>query len=248
METNTANGISHILKVEQEQVNALGAIRHWSNIKIARAEGFYWLKDFNPAQAQSTALKTIPGAIHYILRDNLLFSPGGLVPVMRMPSGLIWTPIGAGLKISLPAFNHNYFGINEKIELNLVAADTEMPPLALLAQLDQLAVYMEGAPAIRLAPLTYTIMNNQYALMLGQPLLPLPGKTFWRCGQHLVPTGFGLNYPMLAGFYSQKQACQKGDWLLWLEETACVKVEAEHWQPLSIGSFRMSMNLINAGT
>lgn len=247
METNTANGISHILKVDLQQANALGAIRHWNNIKMATADGFYWLKDFSPAQAQSVALKTIPGAIHYYLRDNLLFSPGGLVPIMRMPSGLIWTPIGTGLKLSLPAFNHNFFGITEKITLNLVAAETEMPPIALLVQLNQLAAYMEGAPAIRLAPVSYTIMNNQYALMLGQPLLPLPGKTFWRCGQHLIPTGLQLNYPLLAGLQSQNLACEKDDWLFWPEEDICVKIKTEDWQALSISSFRMSMNLINAG-
>lgn len=240
MAIDTTGSISYYLSLAGEHAAYLGTIRHWENLKIAYEGNVVWVKDLSPVQVDSLEVKSIPFKELYYAQDGKLFLKGSLLPSRNLPS-LLWTPIGRGLAVTLPAYNHNYFGLTGNVNIRLAPSEKETESLALRVNINVLQNYIVTAPAIRLEGLQWTVLGAIEALLLGAPLLPLQGQAFWRRGDFLLPAGFDLELYAVSDDLSQLLNPEGDSWILWQEDGRYSKLDKQAFTPLSISSFRLTM-------
>lgn len=243
MAQNAANDITYYLVIDETHKSDLAHIRHWNNLKVAFEENRIWVKGITEVQVQSPEIKTIPYKSLFYEQAGKLHLLHHLLPHSNIPA-LLWTPIDRALPVQLPRFNHHYFGIHEKAPVHLVPSETEEPVCAVVVSLKDLAPYIETAPAIRLQPLQWVVINNQTAFITGTPLLPLNGTTYWKRGHFLLPAGYDFNVPLLTNALNQKLNPENKYWIAWETDNTCFQINKEDLQPLSLGSFRITCKQI----
>lgn len=244
MAEDAANGITYLLEIQQTHQHYLGQIRHWTHLSIATGNGVYWIKGLTEAQVTGVEVKSIPFTQLYSLRGQQLFRVGGLVPEKTLPAGLQFVPVAQGLPVQLPSFNHNYFGIDEQLTIQLLPAEKEQPACGMLVSLEALGNYISTAAAVRLQSLQWMVLDNATALVLGTPLLPVSNaQVLWKDGFFLLPAGYGFEWPALSAVLQQKMK-PEGDWILWMPDATYLPLLAQQLKPLSLSSFRLTVQLL----
>ena len=245
MEKDAGDGLSYYFKVPSDRKEDLARIRHWSNLKVAfDAEGT-WVKGLDYGQAHSIEVRSLPYKTVYYEKSNRLFLLGHNLPERTLPS-VLWTTIDRAFPLTLPALNHNYFGIDQNIPLNIVASTAERDTVAVVTTLGILEHYLNRAPAIRLSKIRWSILSGETAFLLGTPALPVPGETYWSRKDQLIPTGLDFELFALSDLIQQKVNPGRDHWVLWNATSTYALIPKEHVVPLSRSSFRASMNKLNA--
>ncbi|RYY51458.1 MAG: hypothetical protein EOO06_00200 [Chitinophagaceae bacterium] len=239
MAKDAASSIGYLVRVDKASRGHLAAIRHWQNLKLAFDGDRIWIKDIWEAQLQSVELKSIPYKTVFYERDTKLYPLGSLLPSGNIPA-VLWTPIERALPIDLPAFNHNYFGVDEKVSIKLIPSEKEVDAMAMITTIASLEQYMNTAPAVRLQPIMWTILNNDKALLIGKPLLPLNGQAFWQMGRSLLPAGYELDLHILNDTVCNMLDPGRSAWILWDTDSTYTLVDKADLQSLSRSSFRLS--------
>lgn len=217
----------------------LGSIRDWKNVQIALEEDVIWLKNFTDEQADSAEIQQLPNFLLYELRDGLLFRKNALVPTKKVRTALLWSPIDKALRLTFPPSNHNFFGIDEKVKVNLKSSEEEQSATALLSSISKIKDFIIATPKFKLDQIEWIVMEDK-ALFLGTPLLSFPGKTYWMKDGHLLPTGFDFEYKNLSSLL-QKKYNENGDqWLVWSEDGSYVSINKNDFRKLSVSSFRLT--------
>lgn len=231
----------YFLEINKEHKDFLGSIRHWDNLKVAFETSVIWVKDFSFAQISSPEMLQIPYAKIYELKDNLLFEKDKLLPSKKLPSGLLWTPILRALPVLLPKFNHNFFGIDQRINMVLKPSDDSKEAYALLVDFEELKLYIESAPKFRLEPLRWVVINKK-ALIIGTPLLPLKGCTYWFDNNFLLPSGYNFEWNALTKIIQQKINPSTENMVLWNTDNSFSNIPINTIKQLSISSFRLTFS------
>lgn len=240
MAADSANGISWFLSLAAGHKDHLGPVRHWSNLKIAFEGETIWVCGFTAEQIESVAVKTIPYHSVYYAEEGRLFPRGSLLPARAVPV-LLWSPIGRGLPVELPPLNHYFFGLGDRVNIRLTPSAEARETFALITALDILGAYVETAPAVRLQGLTWVVLDEDRALILGGPLLPLPGEVCWRRDCFLLPAGRDFEFPVLEE--ALKRRLNPGDdhWVIWEAGGNWFRIPQRALRPLSIRSFRRTV-------
>jgi hypothetical protein len=239
MATDAPNNLNYFLYLQSENKDDLVTLRHWSNLKISFEGNGIWLKDFDYLQINSTEVKQLPYKKIFYAKDSKLFLYGSLLPEQDIPT-LLWTPIERGLPISLPSFNHNFFGINQKLKIQLLASSTEKEIVAIMLKAEVLKDYIETAPAIRLQNLHWVVINRTECLVIGCPTLPIKGNVFWKNGDSLIPAGFDFEWPILSEKINQLVNPIQKDLVVWNTDSTYFLISKESIKPLTISSFRQT--------
>jgi hypothetical protein len=229
------------LKINSEHKELLAVIRSWDNLKIASDSPYIWVKDFTANQLESKELHQIPYAIIYELKENLLFQKGSLLPSLKLPSELLWTPILRALPLELPSFNHNFFGINEQVDLQILPSEAEQEAFVLVTTFEEAEKYITTAPEIRLQQLQWIIINSKVVLF-GTPLLPIQGETYWKNNNFLLPSGFDFEFPVLSNLIHQKINTKPDEWVFWRKDATYFTISKQDLKPLTISSFRLTFS------
>ncbi len=229
-----------LFEISKEYKEFLSTIRQWSNVRIAFTESSIWIKDFTDEQMKSPNLLQIPHLIRYKEKENLLFINDSLLPSKKVPSALLWSPIQKALPVELPDFNHNFFGIQQQIDLQIVPCEIEREAVAMLTSIQNLQAYVEQSPEARLKPLKWVLLQEK-AFVIGTPLLPIKGVVFWKMGNALLPTGFNFELPILKDEVDQKINPNSDNWILWQSNHSYLSVPKDTVQPLSISSLRLTL-------
>lgn len=240
MEGNTTQRLVYFLKIAKAYKNQLGSLRHWGNLKMAIDKEFIWLKDFTEEQIHSIAVKQLPFKELFYVKEQKLFPLGNQLPIGKAPS-FLWTPIEKALKVELPLPNPNFFGLEENIEIQIIPSSKERKGIALLISLEDLKNYIETAPSIRLKNLSWIIIEEDKALVIGTPLLPLPGQVFWKDNKFLIPLGFHFDLPILSQFINKKINPEYSNWVLWNKDGSYSLLAQDLFVPLSLSSVRLSI-------
>lgn len=241
MAKDAANSVSYVLEIAQQHQHYLAGLRHHTQLSIARQDGWCWIKGLTPEQMVAAEVISIPFIRRYYLQGQHLFFMGGLVPEKLLPQGLQFLPLTQGLPVSLPAFNHNYFGIHQQVPVALAAADKEQPACGMLVPLHKLQQYINTAAAIRLQSLQWLVLDGVTALVLGTPVLPVAeAQILWKNACFLLPAGYDFEYPALS-VVLQQQMQQGGELILWMANGTWLPLSAQHFKTLSISSFRLTM-------
>ncbi|SDM16263.1 hypothetical protein [Chryseobacterium taihuense] len=217
----------------------LGSIRDWRNVQIALEEDVIWLKGFNEEQAASKEIQQLPNFLLYELRDGLLFRKEALVPSKKVRTALLWTPIDKALRLTFPSFNHNFFGIDGKIEIKLIPSEEEHPATALLCSIAEIKDIIVTLPKFKLEKINWMVINDN-ALFIGSPFLSFPGKTFWEKDGHLLPTGYDFEFKNMSSLLQRKYNAGRDQWLLWNKNGNVLYLNKEDFRKLSVSSFRLT--------
>lgn len=247
MAEDASNSIIWLLELPRAHSEWLAGIRHWDHLKIANEGDSMWVGGFSNAEIESVAVKSIPGKKIWHQRDNRLFPQGSRLPFRTAPA-LLWTPIGRGLPLTLPAENHNLFSSGTPAPVRLSRSDAVHEAVAMTTTLKALGTFLENAAAVRLKSLRWTIFGGNSALVLGTPLLPVPGNAFWQRGNFLVPAGYDFEWPVIAGILQNKISLADSETIVWSTAGKWVRIPATAFRPLTIGSYRQSALLIGAKT
>lgn len=239
MEENSTVPLEYIISIDYKNRDYLGGIRHWTNLKLATNESTIWIKNFTFKQIESVEIKSIPYKNVFYIKDNKLFPYGSSLPVKNAPS-LLWSPIEVGLPIKLPKQNHNYFGLKEKIEVKIIPSDKMQEPSALLTSIEILGKYIQTAPSVRFINLLWTIVDPFRVFIIGIPILPIPGETYWSQKDFLIPTGFQFETNLLTDLI-YKKIDQKNKWIIWNINSTYKEISKESFIPLNRSSFRLSI-------
>lgn len=227
------------IPLRQDWEQLLAPIRHWSNLTVTLEKDGIFIHGFSPEQVGALEVKTMPYRTLYRAMEGKLFPDGSLLPSRDIPANEGW-PMANALPLGLPWFNRNFFGFHDSppIDIRLVSAPEERPAAALIVYLEALAAWIETAPAVRLQPLTWAVLDEEKAFILGEPLLPLPGEAFWRKGDHLLPLGMEFELPALEGALSRLLNPGSGHWLVWQPDGGYFRISRADLAELSISSFR----------
>jgi len=217
----------------------LGSIRDWKNVQIATDDEIIWLRGFTEEQTVSSELQQLPDFLLYELRDGLLFRPEALVPSNKIRTGLLWMSIHKALSLTFPPSNQNFFGIDEKIKVELKPSEEEQPAAALLCSMKDIREMLIALPKFKLEKISWIVINDK-ALLMGNPLLSFPGKTFWMKNDHLLPTGLDFEFKNLSSFLQKKYNKEHGKWLLWNEDGSYLSIDKNDFRKLSVSSFRLT--------
>jgi hypothetical protein len=217
----------------------LGSIRDWKNVQVALENDVIWLKGLTDEQAVSPEIQQLPNFLIYELREGLLFRKDALVPSKKVRTALLWTSIDKALRLTFPPSNQNFFGIDEKIEVKLRPSEEEQPAIALLSPIAEIKEIIIALPKFKLEKLDWIVINDK-ALFLGNPLLSLPGKTFWTKNGHLLPTGFDFEFKNLSSLLQRKYNADQDQWLLWNEDGSVLPINKNDFRKLSLSSFRLT--------
>ncbi|MDV7698973.1 hypothetical protein N6B72_18750 [Chryseobacterium soli] len=217
----------------------LGSIRDWKNVQVALDDEVIWLKDFTEEQTVSPEIQQLPDILLYELREGLLFRKEALVPSKKMRTALLWSSIDKAMRLSFPASNQNYFGIHEKINIQLIPSDEEQPAAALLCSIASIKEEIPALPKFKLEPIHWMVIDD-YALFVGTPLLSLPGKSFWTKNGHFLPAGFDFEFKNTSLILQQKYNPELDHWLVWSESGSYTAILKTDFRPLSVSSFRLT--------
>ncbi|MEA9414493.1 hypothetical protein [Flavobacterium sp. PL02] len=231
----------YFLEIKKEHKDFLGSIRHWDNLKVAFGTDTIWIKDFSLEQIDATEIQQIPYKTIYELKDNLLFEKGKLLPTRKLPSGLLWTPILRALPVSLPKFNHNFFGVDQKLKIVLKHSVDIKEAIALLVDYEELKLYIESAPKYRLEPLQWVVIDKS-ALIIGSPLLPIKGTTYWIDNNFLIPTGYNFEWFALVKILQEKLNPSEENIIFWNTDNSYSIIPKKTIKQLSISSFRLTFS------
>lgn len=235
----------NILVINREDSSLLVELYAHYNLKIAFLENLVWVKNIPDELISSATIQRIPSQRMYATAEGLLYPYGKLIPVGDLPD-LTWQPIQQGLTVVLPAINPNYFGVQEQVPLQLVTRTTPEEALFLLVNLVDLKHFLETAAAWRIAALKWTLVGNYHALLQGQPLATLSGQPYWRRGQHILPLGLDLEWPILHKAIAQHLAPKAQHWILWQKNGQYGLLPKIHFKPLSRSGFYYTKSLLQS--
>lgn len=243
MAEDSTNDIVWFLRTPKEHQELLSPIRPWDNLKVAFEGQDIWVTGFSFLQIESLEVKSNPYIEVFYAEGPKLFPKNSQLPAGNIPS-LLWTPIRRAFPVKLPKFNHNYFGIEESLSVNIVAAEGERAPHALLTTLSILGEYLNRAPEVRMKSIEWIVLGNDQALLLGKPLLPIPGKAYWKVEDMLLPVGYDFEFPILASYINQGLNPEYDSWILWQQDTQYLRIPKEKMKKLSVGSYRLTLDTL----
>lgn len=231
----------YFLEINKEHKEFLGTIRHWENLKTAYETNTIWVKDFSSEQINSAEILQIQYAKIFVLKENLLFEKDKLLPVKKLPSGLLWTPILRALPVSLPKFNHNFFGIDQKIKMVLKPSENVKEAYALLTDYEEAKSYILTAPKYRLEPLRWVVIDKK-VLIIGTPLLPLKGDSYWFDNNFLIPSGYDFEWNVLTKILQKQLNPFEENIIFWNKDSSYSSILKNNIKELSISSFRLTFS------
>ncbi|MFN3379932.1 MAG: hypothetical protein ACK41O_10790 [Runella zeae] len=241
MAKNIADAVAYLC-INTQNKDYLGNIRHWNNLKIGFEGDLLWVQGFTNTQLEEAVLKSIPYKKLYYEYDNKLFPLNSALPERNAPS-VLWTPIEFGLPLTLPAFNHNYFGINSTVDIRFISTEIEQPAVALKLDLSSLGNYLEQVATIRLKPLKWVIIAPHQAFIVGTPLLPLQGETYWQINHTLIPTGLRMEFPILQPTLEKVLNPNLANLLVWNRDGTYIMIPRNSFSALSLSSYRQYLTL-----
>lgn len=202
MASDTSDGIKFLISIDIKSIDYLHSIYGWDHLMVGKQDGEMWVKGFTEAELSAVEVKSIPNVKRFFIQNGKLYPIGKLLPVGNEPS-LLWTPIKRGIFLELPIKNNNLFDVESDLQIKIASSKKEHKSNILMVDFLELSDYIESASSIRLRPLLWSMIGSK-ALVLGLPMLPIPGDTFWKSGSHILPAGFDFEMPILAPLLDSK--------------------------------------------
>lgn len=208
-----------ILRLHPEvSLDALARVRGVRGLNLARSEDppALWLGGEVEDRRDLQLLRTLPAEGIYQAREpddcsggsregeatmssaaKILVPLGKTLPVERLPEDLIWKPLRECLELRLPtaAMAGQLEGRHAEVKLVRNGEAVRAPNLW-LTSLEELHAYMDTASSVKFAGLRFAVSGDGKALLLGGPMLPLPGSGYHFEEGLALPSGWALSVPL----------------------------------------------------
>ena len=237
MEKSTAYSVDFFASIDANEYQLLSTLRTWTHLEMGQEENTIWLKNFNLEQINSTTLLQLPFVKRYYAMNGKLFLYDQLLPEREIPK-INWQRIDEKVALTLPSYNFNFFGLSEKIKTKVVVSNQERSTSAVLTTLPLLLEYLSSAPAIRYKHLEWALINYRDVFLLGTPLLPIPGKSFWQNGDSFLPAGYDFEFPMLNKLIPKKLTDSENKIVVWNEKGNYFFINREDLNFLDLAAVR----------
>lgn len=241
MAENITGNINWYVCVPVKDKQYLSGIRHWQHLKIAFESDHIWIKDITQEEVDSVEIKGLPSKEIFYQQGNKLYCKGSLLPQRNAPA-LLWTPVERALPIELPVFNHNYFGIQQQIQIKMREVENEENVMCLITTKSTLEKYINEAPAARLQHLKWVLLSDDRIVILGNPILPINGEVLWQRGSFLIPAGYDFELSILSSAINEQINATNENWIIWDRSGNYFSINKNFFVPLTIGSFRLTTN------
>jgi len=237
----------YFLKIPVAYFQYIAQLRKWEHLTMAKQAAHYWVTGFCQEQISSSAVMTIPGQRAYYLLDDKLVPLGAKVPVGKKPE-LLWVPIRKAIPVTLPKYNHNYFGVQQNVGVQIVqdSQSAPQPTYALLSPLATLASYTAVAAAVRLQHLQWAMVGEQ-ALIIGVPTLPIQGQAYWCYGNFLIPVGYQFRHFLITDVMVDMLGAGAADWVVWHVDSTYTLVGGGSIRQLGRSSVRLTKRRVDDG-
>lgn len=229
-----------IVSVEKKYKSSLYNIRHWENIMIASDDDYFWLKNFTEEQLLSIDLKKINSIKVYEIKDFLLFLKNNSLPERKMPFGIFWNSLHKTLPIKLPDVKETNPHVEQLVEPKLINANQEHITVALLIDCTILKQQINQTLNLHFKNSTWTIIGNE-ALIIGTPILSLPGDSFYRIEDHFIPNGFEFENPSFLKILEKKLNPNFSQIILWNKKSEYTLIPKNSFNQLSRSSIKLSI-------
>lgn len=242
MASDVENGLrSYYLSIDKSKKEDLSILRNWNTLKVASEGDKIWLTNFTADQIKAVEVKIIPKKEIYYSKNGKLYPLNSLLPSGNEPS-LLWTPIQRAFPIKIKKFNHNYFGVNEKISIRFIKEENSKKAYVMYISIEEMYEYAKTAPAVRLEKLYWVVVNKTHVLLFGTPVLPIPGDMFWKKDDLIIPVGFNFELPLLSNLVNQQINSDNDYWIIWNPDCTYYKVEKNQLKLLTLASVRKTMS------
>jgi hypothetical protein len=239
MAYNFGNNINYYLSMPSQHRELLFQIRKWNNLKILEDNNTIWVKDFTYEQINSIEVKSLPHKKMFYENQNQLYLLESLLPDCNLPDGL-WTNIDWVLKIELPSQNFNYFEKEEKLDIRLKPSFEEKEESALLVNLNDFILELPYISSARLLPLKWSIIG-EYAFIIGQPILPLKGQSYWIDEGLCLPSGYDVQHISIKNIIKNVRSKSSYDYFLWIGDSI-IRINNKDFKQCSISSFQRTLH------
>ena len=240
MESNARDGVKYFLKLPNRFQDNIAAIYNWQHLLVGNEGGVIWIHGFSLEEINKVEVKSIPSIQRFYSQKGKLFPLGHALPVRNEPA-LLWTPIQRAIPIDLPKKNHNYFGLESKIKIAVTKSNAEQPASVLRIKTIDLQKHLETISSLRLRPLQWTLMGED-AFVFGNPMLPLPGVTYWMKAEFIIPAGYELSPPLITKIINNKINRNRENYILWTLDGSYQLIPKTGLNQLSRSSFRATFS------
>jgi hypothetical protein len=183
-----------VVTLKSRDLAALAPHRHRDGWEIAMSENDTCFLKIPPTTQNENSLTLLPCLTRWTLdqkgQKNHLIPLGKQLPTAILPP-LPWLPLASFLPLTTTKIQENetFFG---HLGFALIPSHQNQPATALRLPFQTFSTWAETAPAPRLAQLTFALSDTQETLVIGSPLPPLPGQTYYQIHQLLIPCGLAL--------------------------------------------------------
>lgn len=229
-----------IIVLSEHHAAALGTVRTFPGLEAAAVDQQIWLRGI-PAGEPDPKISQLPAVQTYFMdKQERLFEPGTLTPTATLPP-LEWQPLVSFIKVTLPI--SALPGVMGKPQRVKLARHSHMvDSTALLTTLEAWEEYATSAPLIRLQHLYFAVSENNEVLIVGAPLVPLPGKSYSIKNNILLPVGYDFDPPVIAELVAA-ELNPENDGLLLFHQNG-------HWEKIRMDCFvaatRSAVRLTNS--
>ncbi len=225
---------------------SLGSVRTLPYLRVAEYNGLLWLRGIISGHDSDIRLWQLPAIQTYTVDDaHNLFPQGASTPVLNV-KGLTWTPIDKYIPLEIPT-SALPAKIESAVPVRLVQAMHENSCVALVTTFAYWKAYAYSAPAVRLGVLQFAASPAGSILIMGLPLPSLPGQSYWRRGQILIPAGMDFEIPLIATLMERGLALQEHTLILLQPDGSWHMLPAGAFAPASRSAVRLTEKNLTHG-
>ncbi|GAA3936255.1 hypothetical protein GO495_14090 [Chitinophaga oryziterrae] len=224
---------------------ALGSVRTFPGLLAARSGEEIWVRGI-PAGKPDKKISVLPVMHTYFMDEQeRLFAPAAQTPVAMLPA-LEWIPLLSFIKVTLPVSAlPGVLEAPQRVKLVRRNGNVIIPGNdALLTSLEIWDTYVSTAPLVRLQHLYFAVSENREALIIGTPIMPLPGKTYILGDNILLPAGYDFDPPAITSLVTTTLNPLHDGILLFHENGHWEKIKFDCFVPATRSAVRLTNSMI----
>ncbi|MCA9075772.1 MAG: hypothetical protein KDA93_12110 [Planctomycetaceae bacterium] len=207
------------------------------DVLAAEHDGHLWLRTTGTGDVEAFRQRLPEATLLDILDDEQLVPWGDRVPTDRLPD-VDWRPLVELLPVETSLALHAGRPRNRS-RLTLVPSSTEQSPSVLVTFLDTWAKYAVTTPEVRLQRWRFAISASGEAIILGNPLPPLPGRLYVDHAGLACPIGWTWSPSIDANVLREMLGVPTGDLAL-MDEGSSTIIESRCFATVTRSSVRAS--------
>jgi hypothetical protein len=234
-----------IIVLSATHAASLGSIRTYPELLAARAGELIWVRGI-PLGKPDKKISQLP-VLHTYFADEQerLFIAGATTPIDKLPV-LNWEPLLSFIKVTLPVsalpgvLKRPQAVTLARREGNVIISEND----AILTTLEAWETYVSTAPLVRLQHLYFAVSENREALIIGTPLIPVPGKVYTLRNNILLPAGFDFDPPVIASLVASALNRDNNGVLLFHQNGHWEKIKFDCFVPATRSAVRLTNSMI----